>query len=634
MAGMRIGGMATGLDTDALVKQMMQPYNMRVDKMKQDKQKVTWKQELYRDILSDTANISKTYFDVLKPSTNMLSKSNYAGFDVTATNSVEGQSSGVSATASLGAVTGSYSVSVTQLATSAKVEGTAINESNDTFTGLNWKNKEITFEIGGVQKSITTNDVVPTREQLITDIKTKIAAETELAGKITISEGTGAGIKFNALTSDSVKLVSTGVVDEMSNLVGKVINPDRYSTKLSDLNIVDGGTLTFDYKDSNGETQTSGAITVSKDATISQLMDSVNQGTSGAVKLNFSELTGKFSIQSLQTGNSASLNVTEGGTANILTKLNLSVPAGGTIGENSKVTITPPGTGSVATTVEKSGNSFSIDGINYNLIKAGTTNNITVAGNTDKTYDKIKVFIDKYNELVEKVNEKTGEKKQYKFLPLTDDQKKDMSEDEVKKWEIKAKEGLLRSDSSLENMVNTMRRAFYEGVKDAGITLSEIGLSTSPDTSQRGKIIIDETKLKSAIGTRGEQVANLFTKTSTTHPTYSADYTSTERSVRSEEQGIFQRLNDILQDYTRTSRNNNGKKGILLEKAGIKGDLTEFQSTLSKDIINKDKIINEMIKSLETKENRFYMQFSRLEVAMNKLNSQSSWLTQQFSQGQ
>jgi len=538
MAGIRIGGMASGLDTDTLVKQMMKTYTMKVDKLKQDKQIVTWRQELYRDILSDTATMTKTYFDVLKPATNMLSKNNYAGFDVTSTNSVVGQSAGVSATGSLGAVAGSYSVEVINLATAAKVDGT---------------------------------EILPT-----------------------------------------------------------TLNLNRYTTKLSDLGIVDGGSLTFNYKDSNGAIKTSEPITVSKDATISQLMDSINQGTSGAVKLNFSELTRKFSIESLQIGESALLNVTENVTSDVLTNLNLTGAV--TLGIDSNVKITPPGIGAVATAVKKPGNTFSIDGVNYTLTKAGTTNNITVVGNTQKTYDKIKDFIDKYNELVDKVSKKTSEKKQYKFLPITDEQKKDMKEDEIKQWEIKAKEGLLKGDSSLDNMLNSMRTAFYEGVEGAGISLSEIGLSTSPDISQRGKIIIEETKLKTAIETRGEQVANLFTKQSTTP--YSPDATSDQRSDRNKEQGIFQRINDILQDYTRTTRNNNGKKGILLEKAGIKGDLTEFQSSLSKDIIKKDQMINEMIKSLAAKENKFYLQFSRLEVAMNKLNSQSSWLTQQFSQGQ
>jgi flagellar hook-associated protein 2 len=636
MGSLRITGMATGMDTEATIKQMMKPYNMKVDKMKQDRQVVAWRQELYRDILSDTSTIKSTYFDVLKPDTNMLSKNNYAGFDVTAASVVSGESAGVSATGSLGAVAGSYKVDVVNLATAAKVDGTAISESDNSFDVTKWQGKTILFDIGGIQESIIIGDnvAVTDKASLIANINLKIAEKTKLAGNINVSGGSGAGIKFNALTNDTVKVVSTDVTNEMDNLIGKVINPNRYSTKLSDLGILDGGTLTFNYKDSNGLSKTSDPITVSKDATISQLIDSINQSTSGSVKLNYSELTGKFTLGSLQTGSSALLNVTNGGT-DVLTKLNLKV--GGTVtitpGIDAKVTITPPGIGSAATTVEKPGNTFSIDGVNYILTKPGI-NNVTVTGNSQKTYDKIKGFIDKYNELVDKVGKKTDEKKQYKYVPLTEEQKKDMKEDEIKQWEIKAKEGLLKSDSSLESMLTSMRGAFFEGVDGAGIFLSEIGLSTSSDTSQRGKIIIDESKLKNAIETRGEQVASLFTKTSTTHSSYNADYTSGERKLRSKEEGIFQRLNDILQDYTRTSRNNNGKKGILLEKAGIKGDSTEFKSLLSEDIIKKDAKINEMIKSLAVRENSFYLKFSKLETSMNKLNSQSSWLTQQLGGGQ
>jgi flagellar hook-associated protein 2 len=538
---LRITGMATGMDTEATIKQMMKPYTMKVDKMKQDRQIAAWKQELYRDILADTDTMKKTFFDVLKSDTYMLSKNNYAGFDVKATNSVATEGAGVSVTTSVGAVAGGYTVKVEKLATADKINGTEIN----------------------------------------------------------------------------------------------IVSPNKYTTKLSELGIANGGKLNFEYKDANGVAKTS-EITVFNTDTISQLMDAVNQGTSGAVKLNFSELTKSFSIESLLTGELASLKVTESGDKNILNNLKLSVNVDGsgkvTEGINAKVTITPPGSG--ASTITKSSNTFSIDGVNYTLTKEGTTNEVTISANSQKTYDKIKGFIDKYNELVDKVSAKTDEKKQYKYLPLSDEEKKDMKEDEIKQWETKAKEGLLKGDSNLENMLKSMRNAFYEGVEGAGISLSEIGVSTSSDTSKRGKIILDETKLKAAIETRGEQVANLFTKTSTSYSSYSPDHTSSERSKRSKEEGIFQKINDILQEYTRTSRNVNGKKGILLEKAGIKGDLTEFKSLLSEDIIKKDTKINEMIKSLAAKENKFYAQFAKLEVAMNKLNSQSSWLTQQLGGGQ
>ncbi|MBU3170216.1 flagellar filament capping protein FliD [Clostridium estertheticum] len=554
---MRITGMATGMDTDATVKQMMKPYTMRMDKMKQDRQVVAWKQELYRDILSDTTTIKDTYFSNTKLDTNVLSKNNYAGFDVTAASSTVGESAGASATASVGAVAGNYKVVVTQLATTDKVDGAKITDTN----------------------TLTPN-----------------------------------------------------------------FNLNKYTTKLSDLKIADGETLQFDYTDSNGSKQTKiltvsepttpATSTISKDATISQLIDAVNKGTNGNVKLNFSELTKSFSIEGSQTGDKKeSLVVAENALGGILTKLNLTVATGGvvTVGKNAELTITPPGTG-VATPVTKSGNTFSIDGVNYTLTKEGTTN-ITVAGNSQKTYDKIKGFIDKYNELVDKVSQKTDEKKQYKYLPLTDEQRTAMKEDEIKQWETKAKVGLLKGDSNLDNMLTSMRRAFYDGVEGAGISLTEIGLSTSPVTSQRGKIIIDEKKLKTAIETKGEQVADLFAKQSTTYSSYNADATSNVRDKRNSEQGIFQRINDIMQDYTRTSRNNNNKKGILLEKAGIKGDQTETTSLLSADIIKKDKKISEMIKSLATRENSFYLKFSKLETAMNKLNSQSNWLTQQLGGG-
>lgn len=534
---MRLTGLATGMDTDTMIKQMMKPFTMKVDKMKQDRQMVAWKQELYREILADTAAIKNTFFDVLKPATNMLSKNSYEGFDVTATNSDPTKSAGVSATASVGATVGNYTVNVTQLASGAKVE--SVNE---------------------------------------------------------------------------VKTTENGQIN-------------KYTTTLGSLG-VSNGTLKLNYKDANGVEKKDISINVSSGDTVSQLIDKINQETSGAVKLNFSELTNKFSIESLKTGSEASLEVTAE-TTNILTNLKLNAAA--SVGKNAEFTITPPG-GPESELVIRPSNTFSIDGVNYTLTKADTVNNITVTGNSQKTYDKIKGFIDKYNELVDKINQKTDEKKQYKFLPLTDEQRAAMKEDEIKQWETKAKVGLLKGDSNLESMVNEMRSAFFQGVEGAGISLSEIGLSTSPDTSKKGKIIIDETKLKAAIETRGEQVANLFAKSSKI--SYSPDNTTSQKNDRNKEQGIFQRINDILQDYTRTSRNNNGKKGVLLEKVGIKGDLSEFKSLMSQDIINKDAKINEMIKSLSVRENKFYLQFSKLEVAMNKLNSQSSWLTQQLGGGQ
>lgn len=49
--------------------------------------------------------------------------------------------------------------------------------------------------------------------------------------------------------------------------------------------------------------------------------------------------------------------------------------------------------------------------------------------------DKIKSFITDYNALLGKINTKLYEKYDKTYQPLTDDQKKDMSETQITKWE-------------------------------------------------------------------------------------------------------------------------------------------------------------------------------------------------------
>jgi len=50
---MRITGMATGLDVDAMVKKMMLGEQAKVDKVAQERQTIVWKQEAYQDIIKD-----------------------------------------------------------------------------------------------------------------------------------------------------------------------------------------------------------------------------------------------------------------------------------------------------------------------------------------------------------------------------------------------------------------------------------------------------------------------------------------------------------------------------------------------------------------------------------------------------
>lgn len=566
---LRITGLATGMDTDNMVKQMMKPYNMRFDKMKQDRDAVKWKQDEYRDIMGKINTFRSKYFDSLHKEDYMLSDGSYSMFDTTCVNS-SGNPEGASAKveAKSGSIEGNYSVNVTRLAKGASVQSTG---------------------------------------------------QIQIAGKNAIREN-----------------------------------------KLSDLGIKDGR-FALQYKSASGKIE-SKLIDVKGDMTISDLTDKVKASTNGNVVMNFSELTGKISMHTLKTGKDAILKIgsESSNPTNLVEKLQLNnaskknesieVEVGKDAkkmigadlysidnGQDSECTITPPGGSAV--TVSRDKNTFSIDGMIYTLNSTGETK-VSVKPNTDKAFDKIKGFVEKYNELIDGVSKKLEEKKNRKYIPLTDEQKKAMKEDDIKKWEEKAKQGILRGEHNLERMLDQLRGAFFDKVEESGMSLKELGLSTSRDTKQRGKIVFDsyadkngdtgEARLKKVLSTRGDQVMKLLFQESKDKPTYSRDLNNTERKTRYNQQGIFRRIDDIFKDYTTTSMDKNGRRGILVEKAGIKGTISEMKNSLFQDLVKREKAIRDFEKSLSQRENRFYMQFAKLEKYMNQMNAQSNWLTSQL----
>ena len=118
---LRITGLATGIDTDTLVKQLMQVEQIKIDKVLQEKQLIQWQQELYRDIIGEINSFKSTYFDVLKTDSYMLSTNTYSSFDV-----VSSAAKYANASASASAVAGTYVLSNVVTATKATQSGNSI----------------------------------------------------------------------------------------------------------------------------------------------------------------------------------------------------------------------------------------------------------------------------------------------------------------------------------------------------------------------------------------------------------------------------------------------------------------------------------------------------------------------------
>ncbi len=200
---MRIGGLASGMDTDTMVKEMMKAESMKVDRVKADKQILEWKKESLNSLNKDFANFildSKKDFGY-----NAVGRPGSMDWIKSATSSDETKGT---ATAGKGAFGGKHDVNVTKLATG--VSGTT--KAGETVNEVNWEKKAFDFEINGKKVSITDKDSLETIAKKINSSGAGVQASfDDKLGKFFIrteKEGTEAKINF------------TPIVDKDSNKAG------------------------------------------------------------------------------------------------------------------------------------------------------------------------------------------------------------------------------------------------------------------------------------------------------------------------------------------------------------------------------------------------------------------------------
>lgn len=263
----------------------------------------------------------------------------------------------------------------------------------------------------------------------------------------------------------------------------------------------------------------------------------------------------------------------------------------------------------------RSGNSFTIDGITMELTKVSKTNAdgsieetvISSSRDTESVVEGFKAFVEDYNAMIEKLNGYVGEDANYRdYAPLTAAQKKEMSESEIKLWEEKAKQGLVRRDSTINTFLSEMRLAMYTKPAGSSLALYNIGIETG-DYKDKGKLNLDEAKLRSALSTDPEAVNTLFTSAT---------------------DGLSATMMKAMKSAAETST---GSAGSLVKLAGIKGGATEKNNTLYKNILDINNRISDLKYKYEREKTRYWNQFNTMESVLANYNSQSMWMTQQFS---
>lgn len=382
----------------------------------------------------------------------------------------------------------------------------------------------------------------------------------------------------------------------------------------------------------------------SVDTTLGTIMNDINKNEKAGVKVSYSTTSNQFVFTSTHGGSGGRIEIGDDG-ANLAAKLfgaveydgqgNIAKVRGKGVanyqgnefsviqGQDARMEAYVNG---VKTTLTSGTNTFDIDGFK---VTANGTFEATNAServtfdkkvDADKIVDAVKSFVEDYNKVLAEINKQYSTQPDHKntYKPLTDDQKADMTEKQIEEYETKAKQGLLFGDNDLGNLSNALRFVFSNSNLDA------IGVSVSTSYSDRGRITLDETKLRSALASDPDAVAEAFTA-----PLEQKQVTNSDGSTSwvddTSSGGAISRLKVRLDQYAATT---GATKGILIEKAGSQYSPTALlQNTLQDRIDSYDDVIDTLTDRLNDKIDFYTSKFSKLETLIAQMNSQSSYLS-------
>jgi flagellar hook-associated protein 2 len=674
---MRVTGLATGMDIDQLVKDSMKPYRMKIDVQQQQKDIIEIKQQLYRDLINDSRELYNKYFDVAKTDSLLLSK-NWSTVKFQSSNE-----NVLTVTGGSDVKPGNYTVTGTSASAAKAVVTAGINKSDKlvingkefTLKGDTEKsraenlNKEL--KEAGINVAVKYSDFAGTeagnQSGFIFESTVLGKDSTFTIGGTNIAVGTiKTGVNATAAT------VTGFTIDDLKNAGGKLsIDGEEIVIPMSDTNVNEDieKLLQSKLKGKNlsAKVDDSGNITFSSTVLGSKIEDpniKIN-GNNGEFKqgidatyttntLDINDIKGeKISIN----GNVIDLSKAELGKEleylnEMLKKQNINVTAKVDKNDSSKIVLTsnragadskvdvgilnggtmPSSQGTDAAITIKDGkggvynhtgnsNSVTLDGITFKFTGEIPAEGITVTGKNDITEikDKLVNFISDYNKLMEKLNTATMEKRNKNYMPLTEEQKKGMSETEIKLWNEKVTQGQLYKDSDISRIANSMKSAMRGLVDGADGNLEKFGIKPTADYkgTKNGTFTIDEEKLTKTLEENSEGLMKFFTNT----PPSVEGISDQDKYNRT---GVAQRLKSILYNETVTT------SSVLIKKAGIEGSATITNNELTKSIEKYERKMKDMEIDFTRREQQLYSKWATIESIMNKLNSQQSYLTSQL----
>lgn len=501
----RIAGMASGMDTDAMVQDLVKAYKTKGSKNVKTQKRAELKQDKWKDLNKKIKSLTSKYVANMQYSSYYNKKTTKVSDDTKA-----------SVVTADNAVTGTQTLEVEELAKAAYLTSGKFDK--------------------GVTADSKLSDLDPT-----------------FSGKTTIT-------------------VNQGVYDKTTGKYSK--DP-----------------LTFD---------------VTADTKISDVVDYFKAAGYNA---SFDETNGRMFISAKNSGadNNFSFDTSDANAAKALSAFKLTTTDAKKIdGSNARIKLN-------GADFESNSNTFNINGLTITA-KEKTQGEISINTENDYSaiYDNIKNFIKDYNSLINEMTKLYNAPANKGYDPLTDEEEEALSESEIKKWESKVDESLLRKDGNLGELSRIFRDSMSQTFEIGGktVSMSTFGINTGnyfmTDENERYALHIDgdpddatssgsSDKLKALIASDPDTVTNFFSKMATN-------------------------LYDKLNAFTRSSETRS--YGSYYDDKQMKSDIEKYE----KKVTQWDDYVKEI-------EDRYYKQFSKMESAMTKLNSQQNYISSMFGIG-
>lgn len=387
-----------------------------------------------------------------------------------------------------------------------------------------------------------------------------------------------------------------------------------------------------------------------EDTALETVLNDINSNTEAGVSVSFSKTTNQFVFTAKETGEGGRIDIGAGLGETLFGQIDYKDDGSTILGDTQKSSYTAGKDAIFHATINgknmalsRSSNTFDLDGMSITLngtFNKGSATDTPILSSqlkgldpdkdttifdlngddvtfssktdTDKIIDVVKTMVEDYNAIVSEV------KKAYSYMPLeksdgsrykplTDEDKADMTESEIKAYEEKAKTGILFMDRDLSSLYSALRSAVAPGGSD-GSFLRSIGIKTSYEDGLT-TLSLDENALREALEQNPDQVKDAFTK-------------SKENGAASD--GLMASIQKVTDRYAATT---GATKGILIEKAGSKySPSAALNNTLLEQMKDIDKQVDKWQAKMSDKVDYYTNKFTQLEMLIAQMNSQSSSL--------